>query len=279
MDVYRIVTERIIAQLEQGYIPWKKPWANCIDGTFNRISRKPYSLLNQLLLIHDGEYATFKQWEQVGGRIKKGEKSEVVVFWKMQEVKEKDENGEWKVKLVPFLRYHNVFHISQVANVLPLERTRSYDTDPIECAEKLLYDYTDREHIRLVIGESDRAFYRPADDSITLPALTQFERAEEFYSTGFHECGHSTLKKHRCDREKENSLAFFGSSEYSEEELIAEITSSAIMHSLGIETPDTFRNNCAYIQNWLQVLKNDKKFIVSATRKAEKATKYILALE
>lgn len=277
MDVYSIITERIIDQLEKGFIPWKKPWANCLDGTFNRISRKPYSLLNQLLLIHDGEYATFKQWEQIGGHVKKGEKSEIVVFWKMQEVKEKDENGNLQVKQVPLLRYHNVFHISQVTNVLPLERTEDFGTEPIGRAEKLLHDYTDREGIRLIVGESDRAFYRTSDDSITLPALSQFQKAEEFYSTAFHECGHSTLKAQRCNREAENAAAFFGNEDYSKEELIAEITSAAILHSMGMETPDTFKNSCAYIQNWLHVLRNDKRFIVSATGKAEKAVKYILA--
>ena len=131
-DVYSIVTERIIKQLEQGYIPWKKPWVNCFDGTFNRISRKPYSLLNQLLLTHEGEYATFKQWEQIGGKVKKGEKSEIIVFWKMQEVTEKTETGEMQVRNIPVLRYYNVFHISQVENILPLDDSENrFDTEPV----------------------------------------------------------------------------------------------------------------------------------------------------
>ena len=149
MDVYSIVTERIIKQLEQGYIPWKKPWVSCMDGTFNRISRKPYSLMNQLLLSHDGEYATYKQWEQIGGTIKRGEKSEIVVFWKMQEVAEKTETGEIQVRNIPLLRYYNVFHISQVDNVLPLQPEKRFDTEPIEEAEKVLRGYAEREHIKL----------------------------------------------------------------------------------------------------------------------------------
>lgn len=276
MDVYSIVTDRIIKQLEQGYIPWKKPWVNCMDGTFNRISRKPYSLMNQLLLSHDGEYATYKQWEQIGGMVKKGEKAEIVVFWKMQEVAEKTETGEIQVRNIPLLRYYNVFHISQVDNVLPLQEEKRFDTKPIEEVEKVFKRYADREHIKLNIGDGNRAFYRLFDDSITLPSLSQFEKAEEFYSTAFHECGHSTMTKERCDRVAENKEAYFGNESYSKEELVAEITSSAIIHSLGLETEDTFENNCAYIQNWLTVLKNDKKFIVSATGKAEKAAKYIL---
>ena len=279
MDVYSIVTERIIKQLEQGYIPWKKPWVNCLDGTFNRISRKPYSLLNQLLLTHEGEYATFRQWEQIGGKVKKGEKSEIIVFWKMQEVTEKTETGEMQVRNIPVLRYYNVFHISQVENILPLDDSENrFDTEPIEEVEKVFRDYAEREHITLHIGDWNKAFYRPFDDSITLPSMAQFERAEEFYSTAFHECGHSTMKATRCDREAENKGSHFGNEGYSKEELVAEITSSAIVHSLGLETEDTFKNNCAYIQNWLSVLKNDKKFIVSATGKAEKAAKYILSI-
>lgn len=276
MDVYSMVTERIINQLEKGEIPWKKPWAKCLDGTFNRVTRRPYSLLNKLLLLHGGEYATFKQWEQVGGRVKKGEKAEIVVFWKMQDLAEKNENGDIEMKQIPLLRYYNVFHISQVDNVLPLIQTKNFGTKPIEKAEKILHEYIDREHIALSVRESDKAFYSPMTDSITIPQITQFEHAEEFYSTAFHECGHSTLKASRCDREAENKMALFGSEDYSKEELIAEITSAAIMHHIGMETPATFNNSTAYIQSWLNALKNDKKLIVSASGKAEKAARYIL---
>ena len=278
MDVYSMVTERIIEQLEKGHIPWKKPWANCLEGTFNRVSRKPYSVLNQMLLSHAGEYATYKQWQDIGGNVRKREKAEVVVFWKLQDTQERDESGEIKIRKVPLLRYYNVFHISQVENVLPLKRTENYKTLPIERAEKALRDYVDREHITMITGESDRAYYRPLDDSIILPSITQFREAEEYYSTAFHECGHSTLKRDRCDREEENKGAFFGNADYSKEELVAEITSAAILHSLGMETPDTFTNSAAYIQNWLHVLRNDKRFVISAAGKAEKAAKYILSV-
>lgn len=276
MDVYSMVTERIINQLEKGEIPWKKPWAKCLDGTFNRVTRRPYSLLNKLLLLHGGEYATFKQWEQVGGRVKKGEKSEIVVFWKMQDLAEKNEIGEIEIKKIPLLRYYNVFHISQVENVLPLIKTENFGTESIEKAEKILYNYIEREHIALSVRESDRAFYSSLTDSITLPKITQFKHAEEFYSTAFHECGHSTLKASRCDREAENKMALFGSEDYSKEELTAEITSAAIMNHIGLETLATFNNSAAYIQNWLNALRNDKKLIVSASSKAEKAARYIL---
>lgn len=276
MDIYGMVTERIIGQLESGRIPWHKPWVSCNNGTFNRISKKPYSILNRLLLIHEGEYATYNQWQQLGGKIKKGEKAEFVVFWKMQEEIRKDEDGKEYVKQIPLLRYYNVFHISQVEGVKPLQIETQFETQPIERAEELLRGYTDREGIKLYIGKSDQAFYNPLTDSITLPEISQFKQAEEFYSTGFHEAIHSTLKACRCNREEENKDTFFGSEGYSKEELVAEIGSAAILNFLGIETPETFRNSAAYIQNWVQVLKNDKKFIVSASSKAEKAVNFIL---
>ena len=279
MDVYSIVTERIIKQLEQGYIPWRKPWATCLDGAFNRVSKRPYSLLNQLLLSHEGEYATYKQWEQLGGKVKNGEKSEIVVFWKMQEVKERGKDGKEEIRKIPLLRYYNVFHISQVLNITSIQSKTHYDTQPIEQAEKVFRDYIDREQISMTIADGNRAFYSPVMDSITLPSLFQFEKAEEFYATAFHECGHSTMPSSRCNRVGDNRDAYFGNPAYSKEELVAEITSATIMHSLGLETPESFRNSCAYIQNWIQVLKNDKKFIVSASGKAEKAAKYILNME
>ncbi len=130
-SVYEMVTDRIINQLEQGVIPWQKPWTGVRSGAYNRISKKSYSLLNQMLLQHDGEYATFKQWQDLGGHVRKGEKSEIVTFWKIQPVEEEQEDGTKVVKQIPLLRYFNVFHISQVDGVEPLPKEKSFD---IRCA-------------------------------------------------------------------------------------------------------------------------------------------------
>ncbi len=124
-SIYEMVTDRIINQLEQGVIPWQKPWTGVRSGAYNRISKKSYSLLNQMLLQHDGEYATFKQWQDLGGHVRKGEKSEIVTFWKIQPVEEEQEDGTKVVKQIPLLRYFNVFHISQVNGVEPLPKETS----------------------------------------------------------------------------------------------------------------------------------------------------------
>lgn len=277
-SVYEMVTDRIICQLENGIIPWEKPWTGIRSGAYNRISKKPYSLINQMLLGHTGEYATFKQWTELGGHVRKGEKSEIVVFWKIQPVEEEQEDGTKTVKQIPLLRYYNVFHISQVDGVEPLPQDAIKDIEPIEKADNLLHDYWSRENIVVEHIAGDKAYYSPSNDMICLPLMEQFKNANEYYSTAFHESVHSTMKGTRCDRteERKGKLVAFGSDEYSKEELVAEIGSANLMIILEIETTKSFRNSSAYIQNWLSVLKNDVKFIVSASSKAEKAVKYIL---
>lgn len=277
-SVYEMVTDRIISQLEQGIIPWEKPWTGVMSGAYNRISKRPYSLLNQMILNHDGEYATFKQWQQLGGHVRKGAKSEIVVFWKIQPVTEALEDGSKIEKNIPILRYFNVFHISQVEGVEPLSKDALKEIEPIEKAENILNDYITRENITLEHTAGDNAYYSPRRDLIHLPLMEQFRDVSEYYSTAFHEATHSTMKETRCNRmeDRKGKLVAFGSNEYSKEELVAEIGSANIMNILGIETTKSFRNSTAYIQNWLEVLKNDVRFIISASSKAEKAVKYIL---
>ena len=278
INVYELVTNRIIEQLENNIIPWEKPWSGTIDGAFNRVSKKPYSILNQMLLKYDGEYATFKQWQELGGHIRKAEKSEIIVFWKMYPIKEKQDDGTEIIKTIPLLKYINVFHISQVDGVEPLKQKVTHDIEPIDKAEKILNDYWNRENITIEHVKGDKAFYSPMFDKIQLPLFEQFKQSEEYYSTAFHESVHSTMKTSRCNRQEDRKgkVVSFGSEEYSKEELVAEVGSAQLMNIVGIETTKSFRNSTAYIQSWLKVLRNDNKFIVSASSKAEKAVNYIL---
>ncbi len=293
-DIYKEVTDRIIKQLEQGVIPWHKPWkcsVSLIKGAadlrkvaFNRITKTAYSALNQMLLSRTGEYASFKQWTDLGGKIRKGAKSEMVVFWKWLDVKTEveDENGEKKVKIkkIPHLRYYHVFHIEDVEGVKPLALDQISKPDsepvvfnPVEEAEQLITAYSEREKIKIGYG-GDSAYYSPAFDCIQLPERFQFgEKSGEFYSTAFHEIAHSTGAKHRLDRLTNDR---FGSAGYSKEELVAEISAAGMLNLLNIETPATFCNSAAYVQSWIKALKNDTKMIVVASGKAEKAVQYII---
>ena len=277
-NVYEMVTERIIAELEKGIIPWEKPWTGVRDGAFNRITKRPYSLINQMLLLHRGEYATFKQWSDLGGHVRKGEKSEIVVFWKiLVQVEVSEETGEKEIKKIPLLRYYNVFHISQVDGVEPLAPEQLNDeVEPIEEADKIITDYITREHLNFIECKSNKAYYSPAADTVKVPLKEQYDLINEYYSTTYHELIHSTGHKNRLNRLQTGAIAAFGSEDYSKEELVAEIGSATIMNMLGIETTKTFRNSTAYIQSWLQVLRNDNKFIISASSKAEKAVNYIM---
>lgn len=281
INVYELVTNRIIEQLENNIVPWEKPWSGTLDGAFNRVSKKPYSILNQMLLKYDGEYASFKQWKDLGGHIRKGEKSEIVVFWKMYPIKEKQDDGTEIIKTIPLLKYINVFHISQVDGVEPLKQKVTHDIEPIDKAEKILNDYWNRENITIEHVKGDKAFYSPMFDKIQLPLFEQFKQSEEYYSTAFHESIHSTMKTSRCNRQEDRKgkVVSFGSEEYSKEELVSEVGSAQLINIVGVETTKSFRNSTAYIQSWLKVLRNDNKFIVSASSKAEKAVNYILGIQ
>lgn len=274
-DIYEAITTRVISMLEQGQIPWEQPWiGSSSDRAISRSTGKPYSLLNQMLLGDPGEYLTFKQCQEAGGKIKKGEKARMVVFWKWLKVKDAETEEE---KEIPFLQYYNVFHINQCEGVepkrvKPVEYPDAAAAD--ETAERIISNYIDAECIALHHIEGNRAFYRPSDDSITLPLVKQFKSTAEYYSTAFHELTHSTGHKSRLDRLAK--IAAFGSEEYSKEELVAEIGAASLMHHCGLETVGTFRNTAAYIQSWIKALRNDKKMIVSAAGKAEKAVSRIL---
>lgn len=292
-NVYEIVTDRVIEELQKGRIPWQRPWV-CVGKGYglavSHTNGKPYSLLNQLILGKPGEYLTWNQVQKEGGKVKKGAKAGMVCFWKMLPVDRTDadgkpvvdeKTGETKKKLVPFLRYYNVFHIEDVDGVkakyadktqVPATVNEAMEKARIhEGAEAVLHGYIDREGITFEEEESSEAYYSPTADLIHLPLRYQFEKTAEYYSTAFHEATHSTGHKSRLDRLTTGRAAAFGGSDYSKEELVAELGAASICHSLGIETESSFKNSVAYIQSWLKALRNDPRMVVTAASKAEKA--------
>lgn len=285
-NVYQMVTDRITAQLEQGDIPWRKPWtgASAKDGgAINYVSRRPYSLINQLVLGKPGEYLTWNQIEELGGKLRKGSKAGIVVFFKRLTVQDKTfinpENGEPETRTIPLLRYYNVFHLDDIDGIeTKIVPGQAPEVEPVEAAEKVVADYLSRQPgLRFQNDKpSNRAYYSPAQDLVVVPMLSQYRIPAEYYSTAFHELTHSTIPASRCDRVSENANAFFGNEDYSREELVAEIGSAMLCNRVGIEAKKAFRNSVAYIQGWLKALKNDNKMIVWAASRAEKAAKFIL---
>ena len=241
MDIYQTITDRMIAEMEKGQIPWQKPWM-AAGSAISHTTGKSYSLLNQMLLGKAGEWLTFKQCNDEGGHVKRGAKARMVVFWKWLE-EEDEETGE--TKQIPLLRYYNVWHISQCEGIhAKYDATLPQTANADEAAEAIITEYIKREGITLENREGDAAYYQPATDRIVLPMLSQFAETAEYYSTAFHEMVHSTGHATRLARL--DATAHFVGESYSKEELVAEIGSAALVHHVGLETAGSFKNSTAY---------------------------------
>ena len=277
------VTNRLIEEMEKGVIPWERPWTGTSGGAISHSTGKPYSLLNQMLLGRPGEWLTFNQCKAEGGSVRKGEHGSTVVFWKQVAVDDTDEDGNSKKRLVPMLRYFTVFHVDQCDGIKAkyADDAEPVQHDPIAEAEQIVSDYQSREALKIIRDRaSNRAYYAPAMDYVQVPTMEQFPKAEEYYTTLFHEMTHSTGHTSRLNRfTGAAKAAAFGSEEYSKEELIAEIGAAALVNRCGIETRHSFRNSAAYLQSWIKALRNDNTLIIGAAGKAEKAVAYILTGE
>lgn len=280
MNVYEIVTSRIMELLEQGEIPWRKPWKSS-GGARNLISKRPYRGINQFLLnispYNSPYWLTFKQAQEKGGYVRKGEKATLVVFWKWIDPKDASEPESDDLESVsgkvPLLRYFKVFNLDQVEGIKPpTEEWVSNPFTPIQQAEQIFEHMPLKPDIRY---GGDRAYYSPQLDYIQLPARESFHSPEEFYSTAFHELTHATGHSDRLTRKGITEAAYFGSHQYSREELVAEFGASMLCAHAGIEQ-QTITNSAAYIQGWLRVLKGDARLAIIAAGQAQRAADYIL---
>jgi len=276
-DVYGIVNDRIIEHLENGVIPWQQPWTEA-GLPKNLVTGKNYRGINVWLLntlnYSQNSFLTFKQVKDLDGSVKKGEKAQVVVFWKWVE-KENKETGE-KEK-APILRYYKVFNIDQCAGI-PKEKLPPVvekNNKPLETCEKIVNEMPKCPDIR---HKEHSAFYNKSEDFVNVPRMEAFKDSESYYSTLFHELVHSTGHNERLNRKELITNKAFGSEDYAREELTAEMGASYLKSYAGIPIKK-LENNAAYIQSWLKRLKEDKRFIVHASAQAQKATDYILNIK
>lgn len=270
--VYGYVTERIIAQLQAGTVPWKQPWFGSALAPRNLVSKKPYRGINVLLL---GGYSTPwfvspKQCKERGGHIRPKEKANIAVFFKMLPSRDIDaKTGQ--PKTFPLLRYYSVFNVTQCEGLsYPQPETNPNPVPPIERCETIWTNWADRP----AVSTGNKACYGLMSDSITMPDRQQFINPEAYYATLFHEGVHATGHKSRLARDMDGS---FGSGSYAREELVAEIGAAMICGTAGIETK-TIDNSAAYIASWLTRLQNDDKLVVQAAGKAQAAADYILGV-
>lgn len=266
VSTYEIITNRIIGQLEKGIVPWRMPWSK--NGLArNWKNQRPYRGINAMLLS-PGEYLTFKQAKEAGGSVKKGAKSQPIVFWKFTKSEDSDTGEEKKYAMI---RYYNVFHINDTEGIESKVVEDEFNHDPILTAESIVQNYKDCPTVMYAPG---RALYRPRTDEISVPDINEYKHPEEYYSTLFHELAHSTGHKSRLNRKGIAEYDGFGSTQYSEEELIAEMAAAMLCGVARIENT-TLQNSAAYIGSWLKKLKNDPKMVIKAGSAAQKAADHI----
>jgi len=285
-SVSDMITNIIIAKLEAGVIPWRKPWIGGNKNTNNQprnlVTKKTYRGINLFLLANTGfespYFLTYKQCSDKGGQVKTGSKGFPCVFWSMVDVTD-DLTGT--DKKIPFLRYYTVFNLEQTTLEAPAtiagEITEEEETpsfSPIEAAEAIVAGMPYRPEIR---HGQQRAFYSPSLDYVNMPKPETFVTDAEYYSTLFHELTHATGHQARVNRKGITESSYFGSHEYSKEELVAEMGAVFLCAASGIEEI-TLDNSAAYIQSWIRALKSqdNKGLIVAAAGQAQKAYDYIL---
>lgn len=298
--IYAMVTDAILAAMENGTVPWRKPWSTAGNGLPLRMSNgKAYRGINVWLLSamamgngYDSPYwGTYDNIAKASGMVKKGnrwispdgtprgiragEKSTVVVFWKRIIVK--DDKSPDGTKAIFMLRYYRVFNASQAdglpAKYYPAKREAVSEPEAIESAESIVSTYAANGGPSVAYSAQGQAFYTAANDAITLPERSQFKTAGGMYHTLFHEFGHSTGHESRLAREGVTGFDHFGSGRYAAEELIAEMTGAFLAADAGIDSE--IENNAAYIKSWMRELTNDPKLVVKAAQKAQKAADHI----
>ena len=262
--VMEIVTNKIINSLENGVAPWRQGWKSTRPR--NLISGKPYRGANALFThpmvtgFTEPGFLTFNQINKMGATIRKGEKALPILFYG------KSENKETK-KEFRFARFYKVWNTSQLDGISSESKARE-DVEKNQTAEDMLDAWEDQPDIcHGLFGPS----YMPMLDRVNMPLHSYFNSDDEYYSTLFHELVHSTGNKKRLDRDLKPLM--LDSHSYSKEELVAEIGAAFLCHYVGIN--GVFENQVAYCQGWLQVLKNDRDFILKAAREADKAFRMI----
>lgn len=283
MNAYETITSRIIASLEAGVVPWRKEWKASAAGTafpHNKLTGKSYRGINVVSLLcspyRSSAWLTYKQAQELGAQVRKGEKGSPVVFWKF----DRNKKGEGESVVVddrersaPFMRTYTVFNVEQVdglQDALPFEVP---EFNAIDTAQAIADAYlAGASHPTLEHG-GDRACYSPARDHVQMPHAGCFTSPEAYYCTLFHEFAHSTGHDSRLKRKLEGH---FGTADYSDEELVAEFSAAFLSAEAHISSDELLDNSAAYIGGWLSKLRGDSKVAVYAAQRAQKAVDFIL---
>jgi len=287
-DIYQMVTDLILEKLENGIVPWKQNWSE-MGAPANYVTKKDYRGINLWILLSLKHgipyYLTFKQASALGGKIKKGSKGLPVCYWnytfKHKITGKRLSEEEAKVVLPEnlersaYLKYYTVFNVSDTEGIdfkFP-EINNSCEATTIEKCEQIINEMLLPPKIKSV---KNFPYYSPKRDFINMPAMVQFKSPKSYYSVLFHELVHATGHPKRLNRPEIANFNPYGSEAYSREELTAEMGAGFLNNYSGILSEDLIDDSASYIDGWLKVLKNDKKLILEAAGKAQKAVDYIL---
>ena len=272
MNIYQEITDSIITELEKGAAPWVKPWSAPQGADKNFISQKPYRGINKLITAmisgikgySNPAWASYDQWQKVGGQVRFGEKGTKIVFWSKAT---STDNITGKEKEYAFAKAFSVFNVEQVdgIDIIPSGDIPN-DNARIEACEKRIA----ATGARIVHG-GDTACFIPSSDVIRMPELGTFQSSEHYYATAFHELTHWTSEKSRCDRDL--SKGRFGNADYAFEELVAELGAAFLCQHHQIKGD---LRHAGYIESWLKALKNDNKAIFKASGLAQQATDFLM---
>lgn len=274
-EIYERITDTIINSLEQGLIPWRCPWLS--EMPKNLVSKKEYRGINTLILacspFPSPYWLTYKQSQELGGHVKKGEKSTTIIFWKFLDGT--DEKGQ--PKRIPLARAYHVFNLAQCEDIeegkIPKTKKEKNgeDFDPIEGCEKIVNKMPNAPSISI----GSLATYDLKSDMVEMPPSSSFDSPSLYYSTLFHELTHSTGHTSRLNRASIMEKPGYLSSWYCKEELIAEFGAAFLSGKCGIEQ-ETIKNSPSYIFGWLSRLKKDNRLLIQAAGAAQRATDFIL---
>ena len=268
-DKYNKVVNDFISKLENNDIePWTKSWNMTTSLPRNFESGNTYSGMNIMTLLNrgftDSRFLTMNQIKNLGGMVKKAERSTPIFFMKPLEKEVEDENtGETRVEKYFILQSYNVFNISQTEGISYKKEFKN------EMSSSHIQEFIDSCNIPLFRGTPA---YSPNDDCIFMPHSHEFENNNEYYSTYFHELSHSTGHKLRLDRFEKHTV--YGDERYAFEELIAELGSAFISLELGIK-PDS-KKQASYLKSWIQALKERPNILYSAASHASKSTNFLM---
>ena len=282
IDIYETVTNQIITALEAGvkagdYItPWNS--AGECGSPVNASTGKPYRGVNVLALwaaAHAAAYpsavwATYKQWQELGAQVRKGERSSTIVFWKQITAAETAEDGtetEGRVRMMA--KAYAVFNAAQVDGYTAAAPVAGTIADRDAAADAYFAGIGAN-----VVHGGGRACYVPSRDLVMMPDFAAFTEAAGYYSVLAHELTHWSGAKHRLDRDLTGR---FGDEAYAGEELVAELGAAFTCAGLGLNL-EPRRDHAPYVASWLRVLKNDKRAIFTAAAKAQQATDYLNGL-